>query len=332
MGKIIRKDEFDIAKAIAIWMVVIGHLYSSIVRDNIIKLIWFCQMPIFFFISGYFLYKSTKKYTLKEICIKKVKNLLVPYFIWSMISFIANALMMYLKNAGGGYTDELIDIFLYSRSVWFLIELCFCSIIFVMVQAVARKYNKNSCIIQVAVWLTLSLILPGELFAFYKFKWLFPFLLAGAFCAEQFETDIQQKKKIQIVSLIIFLICSNVLYNNVFFDEYSTFSYTSWENVLVGVLYYGISFLGVIGVFALTHWKKPVFLRRLVCAIGQSSMDIYVIHMLLIKFIFWRPDFSNEYLLYLYVAVYSIGIILLILLLRYKVLKCRLYDVCMGRF
>lgn len=75
-----------------------------------------------------------------------------------------------------------------------------------------------------------------------------------------------------------------------------------------------------------------MFLRCLVCAIGQSSMDIYVIHMLLIKFIFWRPSFSNTYLLYLYVLIYSMGIILLILLLRYKVFKYRLYDIFMGRF
>ncbi|MDE6055339.1 MAG: acyltransferase family protein [Lachnospiraceae bacterium] len=87
----VRKDEFDIAKAIAIWMVVAGHLYSN-VQNNTINFIQFSHMPIFFFISGYFLFRSTQKCTLLEICLKKTKSLLAPYFVWSMISFVANIL------------------------------------------------------------------------------------------------------------------------------------------------------------------------------------------------------------------------------------------------
>ena len=134
------------------------------------------------------------------------------------------------------------------------------------------------------------------------------------------------------MALITFLIFSYVLYDDTFFKEYATFSYQSWRGVVAGVLYYGISLLGVIGVFALTRWKKPLFLRHLVCAIGQSSIDIYVMHMFLIKFIFWKPSFSNMYYLYVYLIIYSICIIFFILFLRYKVFKCRLYDILMGRF
>ena len=194
-----------------------------------------------------------------------------------------------------------------------------------------RKYKINRYITWIAAWLVFSVILPDELFALYKFKWLFPFLLAGAFYAEKYEV-FKEKYKAEIVSLILFLVLSNILYDNGLFKEYATFSYHSWRSIFIGVLYYGVSLSGIIGVFALTHWKKPKAIRNLVCAVGQSSMDIYVIHMLLIKFIFWSPSFSNMYLLYLYVVVYSIGIILLILLLRYKVLKCRIYDILMGRF
>ena len=234
-------------------------------------------------------------------------------------------------RGGGGYIKELVGIFIYSRSVWFLFELFWSSILFAVLENIIQKYKINRYITWITAWLLCSFILPDELFAFYKFKWLFPFLLAGAFYAEKAKV-FKVNYKIQIVSLIMFLIFSNTLYDNTFFEEYSTFSYHSWKSVLIGVLYYGISLSGIIGVFALTHWKEPKILRRLVCAIGQSSMDIYVIHMLLIKFICWKPSFSNIYLLYLYVVFYSIGIMLLILLLRYKVLRCRLYDIIMGRF
>ena len=94
-----RKDGFDIAKAIAIWMVVIGHLYSNIQNDTI-NIIQFSHMPIFFFISGYFLWTSTQKYSLPVLCLKKSKKFVSSIFAWSMVSFAANLLMMFIKYGG----------------------------------------------------------------------------------------------------------------------------------------------------------------------------------------------------------------------------------------
>lgn len=42
-------------------------------------------MPMFFFISGFFLH--VEKYTIKEYAIKKIKGLLVPYLIWGVFHF-----------------------------------------------------------------------------------------------------------------------------------------------------------------------------------------------------------------------------------------------------
>lgn len=319
-----RKDGFDIVKAIAIWMVVIGHLYDSISdNDSVIIFIQFSHMPIFFFISGYFLWGSAQKYSLLEICLKKTKSLLVPYFVWSIVSFLANSVLIFVRDTGG-YLEEFIGIMLYSRSVWFLIELYFSSILFVVIKNIACRCNINCYILWMLTWLILSVLLPDNLFAFYKFKWLFPFMIAGAFCAEKSKVC-GENTRWEIASLIVFLLFSYILYDSSYFKAYSTFSYHSWD-AIAGILYYTISLMGIIGAFALTHWKKPTILRQLFCAIGQSSMDIYVIHMFMIKFIPWEPFLPNIYFSYIYLAIYSGAIILFILLLRYKVLRCRLYN------
>lgn len=71
-----RNRTFDILKAIAIYLVVLGHVLDFY-GLNQYPLISFLHMPIFFFVSGYFLYYSINKYSFQVLFKKKVKTLLV---------------------------------------------------------------------------------------------------------------------------------------------------------------------------------------------------------------------------------------------------------------
>lgn len=67
-----RDEKWDITKAIAIYLVVLGHLLALFgVTSNIIN---FSHMPIFFFISEYFLNHSLTKYNFFEVIKKKQKR------------------------------------------------------------------------------------------------------------------------------------------------------------------------------------------------------------------------------------------------------------------
>ena len=55
-----RLKEMDIYKAIAIVMVVYGHVLAN-TSDIYTGFISFVHMPIFYFVSGCFLYKELKK-------------------------------------------------------------------------------------------------------------------------------------------------------------------------------------------------------------------------------------------------------------------------------
>ena len=74
-----RLDYFDMAKGIAILCVIVGHLG---VRD-IDRVVVVFHMPLFFFVSGYFL--SRKKYDYLSFVKKKVRSLLKPYYFTGMI-------------------------------------------------------------------------------------------------------------------------------------------------------------------------------------------------------------------------------------------------------
>lgn len=85
-----RLHHFDVIKGIAILLVVMGHVMimgiHQIDRAFLFKLISRIHMPLFFFISGYFCYKTTTdgKIIIPNI-ISKAKQLLIPFFCVSTL-------------------------------------------------------------------------------------------------------------------------------------------------------------------------------------------------------------------------------------------------------
>ena len=90
------------------------------------------HMPLFFFISGFF-YKdifNTEKF--KNRIISRVKSLLIPYFVFAIISYIVDFLL-------NGYNVNSLRLFLFntdeggipiSGALWFLTALFFADIIY----------------------------------------------------------------------------------------------------------------------------------------------------------------------------------------------------------
>lgn len=112
---------FDIAKAICIILVVIGHYvpdYSPQWYVWVHDVIYTFHMPLFMFASG-FIYMATKKNILyKDFLLKKVKRLMVPYlsvsaivitikllteghtYVENPVTWISFVKMLYLPEAG----------------------------------------------------------------------------------------------------------------------------------------------------------------------------------------------------------------------------------------
>lgn len=81
-----RIDWLDKLKGIAIILVVFGHAFIPSESAIYIYIRSF-NMSLFFFISGY-IFQIEKFRSLKEFTIKKIKLLILPYFIFSIITYI----------------------------------------------------------------------------------------------------------------------------------------------------------------------------------------------------------------------------------------------------
>lgn len=85
-----RMASFDVLKGAAIYLVVMGHVLTMCIRgiDSAVafKLIGEIHMPVFFFISGYFSYKSTADGDFVPPKLwKRFKQLIVPFFVVSSL-------------------------------------------------------------------------------------------------------------------------------------------------------------------------------------------------------------------------------------------------------
>lgn len=78
----------DIAKAICIILVVVGHYMpdnSPMWYVMLNKVIYTFHMPLFMFVSGYVYIATKKDISYGSFLMKKVKRLMIPYFTTSVI-------------------------------------------------------------------------------------------------------------------------------------------------------------------------------------------------------------------------------------------------------
>lgn len=314
-----RKTELDIAKGVAMYLVVLGHLLNQLAGDPAV-IINFCHMPAMFFISGTLFVSSLQRNSPEQILKKKLKGLMLPYFAWSAISFAANVARM---TIGGDLSyesirAEAVSIFLYARSVWFLAQLFLVFLVFLGVFLISRKFHMNIGMIGAVIWLCLALILPNKLLAAYKFKWLFPFFLAGYLLAERPGLISRIKKcgidKVLIGAALLFPWLAATIFRDDLFWQYTDFRYEHPTAILYGVLCYIISGLGIVLIFTIARGLSRCHLKNICAEIGKYSMDIYVVHMLLIKFIPFPERDSHWELIFSYgiLPLYALAVVLLI--------------------
>lgn len=336
-----RNAAFDIAKCLAMYLVVLGHLIADRMEDPacFINLL---HLPVLFLISGFFSVSSVEKRTVGELLKRKTVTLLVPYLIWSSISLAANTALSVLQCGFSLQTflNEAVQIFLYARSVWFLIQLFVTFVIFLGIHKLLERAGsvKFAIPVYLAVWLTLSLLLPGDILAFHKFKWLFPFFLAGYFLGKHWKSLsfwLHAHKKLSLLGwlsllypiLIAFFVSEDAA------SRYTNFLYDSLPGVLCGLLYYGISAVGVTFVMVLSHYAAKTPVGNAIAQIGTYSMDIYVIHMFLIKFVPIPVDVDTVHPIIAYSLLSAITLVMVLviwLLSKYVLRRIKLFRISVG--
>ncbi|MDB8567896.1 acyltransferase family protein [Turicibacter sanguinis] len=270
MKKIFYK-EFEIIRAIAVILVVLGHSFingpqQSIFLSFIIKFIYSFHMPVFFFISGFFalkIYKLNKEKKIQFIQGKFIR-LIIPYVSLSLVAIPIKLLLNTFVKRPLLLNEILENILIYPQknpvsSLWFIYVLFF---IFLIVISLSKLTIKKLFYCSL---ITMLIFNPFKIEMFYLnaiFNNL-PFFILGLLIRENYPnvySFINNNK------YIVFLVSLSLL----LIENYFTMNFFS--NKLLSHFFTGIT--GIIMMLSLSYFI-PYF--RLFSLINKFSYDIYLL-------------------------------------------------------
>jgi len=265
----------DIAKAICIILVVIGHYCPDNSPDwwvNINKVIYTFHMPLFMFASGYIYIATKKDETYWSFVLRKIKRLLVPYFTTSVLVVAVKLLMQdnaYVQNPVT--MISFLKIFYLPEAgffLWFIWALWW---MFVIVPL----FNSRTSRIILFAFSVLLFFLPmnfPEIFCLNSFKKMFIFFMLGVMSFDFKKESSKIVNKIPEYSVYTVFILSEV------------FSKIRSDN---GYFWGGLQSLESIMLACLGIWSIILFSKRIIristrytwlLYVSGSSYIIYLLH------------------------------------------------------
>ncbi|MCI7442941.1 MAG: acyltransferase family protein [Clostridium sp.] len=289
-----RIDYIDIAKGIGIILMVMGHSLGT--EFKLKTFIYLFHMPLFFFISGYFI-KDESFNNIKKFFFKKVKGIYWPFLKYSLIFVILNNVFVYLHiyNNNGYYSiiqsiKAIIDCFLFRRvdqllgAFWFFGVLFLAEIIFVLTGNIIVKLVKNNQDIVIGI-ISFIYFIIGAILSILNFSlpkrlhliFIPIFFIYLGYLYRKCEEKIKYNVAIFIPFIIILFMLT---YKNIKV-EMSANSYSNILMFIVGAL------LGIYCTFYISKLisGKCNYMKKFTIYAGKNTIIIMALHMLCFKII-----------------------------------------------
>lgn len=276
-----RIEFIDIAKAIAIFLVVFGHVIP--VGTVAKTMVYSFHMPLFFILSGYFM-KGGVGSSLKCLLKKKWFALMVPYLIWGGIYSELN-----IKNLlfiGYGTRETLLMAHSLS-SLWFLPVMFFAFCYNFIADKIICKYDvgKNLVsVITIVLFLLIGILLPhikpfgiiwGADIAFVAAA----FLKIGQLVKNNISSVAKLHENVLGASVFVLLLIFSCTFR--FSVSSDTVKHVLMANALYGNVFVFLfnALLGSLIVLLLALLLEKLEAKnKLVLAIGRNTLGIFLIH------------------------------------------------------
>lgn len=259
----------DIAKAICIILVVIGHYVPDNSPDWYVALhdiIYTFHMPLFMFASGYVYIATKKDRTYGNFLIKKIRRLMVPYFATSFI-----VISIKLLTQGSMSVDSPVNMWSYLRMfylpeagafLWFIWALWW---MFVVVELLKSKSSRTFLFVLALVIHYIPMNSLPELFCIAQFKRMILFFMLGIFV---YEHDVINKFVVNYNPYKVFL--STLLFAG------GLCWHLNWGGIEAVLPFTGIFF--ILEISAMVANTRPLAKRAWLMSVAASSYIIYLFH------------------------------------------------------
>ena len=265
-----RLISIDIAKAICIILVVMGHFIPD---DSpnwyvvILDVIYTFHMPLFLFASGYVYWATRKPVKYRNFVWNKIRCLMIPCYSASIIIIIIKLLTEKLLSVQNPVSNSVFYEMFYSPAagyfLWFIFALF---LMFLMIPF----FNTRKCLL---ILLVLSLVLffiPisfPKVFCLDKFKVYLLYFVLGCILLEWSNVR-------RFVDKIHFLIAFCI-----FFGTYMLKLHTDIF-VIKKVAEFCVPFTGIVFILTLSKYieLKTVLVKKILLSVSLCSYTIYLFH------------------------------------------------------
>jgi fucose 4-O-acetylase-like acetyltransferase len=268
----------DYAKGVGIVLVVYGHVLREIRPAKGLfaeyanffelsdKFVYSFHMPLFFILSGYFFMSSLYK---KDFLLDKIKGLVYPFIIWSILQTSAEILLSYLSPYTNTQTPltELITCLIIPRDqFWFLYALFFITVINYFL---FRLNVAAGIYFSIVLWIGYILLRQFVPDTFNNtFQFLIFFDIGILFSQSRKFTVVIGSAKFLLAGAIIFAATEYFYFSGVF-----PFNSIILSKFLVGVA-------GSLLVIQLSRLAVAANFLPILSYIGKRSLPVYLAHML----------------------------------------------------
>ncbi|MBE6719231.1 MAG: hypothetical protein E7571_01065 [Ruminococcaceae bacterium] len=280
-----RKHYIDIARGVAITLVVIGHGVSeySTGLTGVERVIYSFHMPLFFVISG-LVFRVKSGDTVKSFAKKRAKGLMLPYLLFAVLIFASHLAERFvfktdseffktLKTPSGILNTLLLTNKSAFSNLWFLP----CMFAAQVILFVIFKFIKNKWIV------ALCCTVPSVAIIFISPQISLPLSLEAAVVSLLFiyigtliqKADIKKKTEMLMLPAAIFAFCTSqafyfTYYNDKAFSYYNVQFEVPWLFCLTAIS-------GSLLIILFAHRQKEVPVSEL---LGRHSLYIFGFHYL----------------------------------------------------
>lgn len=259
-----RLVEFDIAKAICIILVVIGHYFPDNSPEWYVwvhDVIYTFHMPLFMFASGY-IYNATRNGgTYGSFLWKKVRRLMVPYVVTSFI-----VISIKLLTQGNAYVQNPVTPIAYLQVLWSLVAGYFLWFIWALwwmfvIAPLFKTKESRLVLLGIGVILYYMPIPVPEMFCLPQFQHMLVFFALGMACVDY-------RKHLSFnrwrwSGIITFVSINILIYSG-----------------LVGGVSSVLAVSGIVMVMQISSWLQDKIQGRHLAWLIQVSASSYIIYLL----------------------------------------------------
>lgn len=326
-----REPYFDLVRFVAMFFVVYGHAFQ-VVQDTtqlsrFSNFIVGLNMPLFFFVCGYFSRNMIEVLDGRKLCRR-----LVVYF-WPVVFFsVVSVCLLAIRNGGLTWTYAFNRLLLYILRGWFFYALAACEALTFFVVWVTRTLHVDRALVLVAVLVGLF-VLPRGVWHVTGTLATIPFYWLGLWGLKEVMDNRWRIVGIGIVCLVGYLIVcllgGNFWQNGLAFygHRFVMLSPDAHEFMLTFARY-GIGLMGVVGVLGV---MKLICLFAPIVRIswlGEVTLGVYFFHRYFLAWWAKLCPWNSEvfFLLAVTVGVYLISSYCFIFSKKYKILRLMMWG------